>query len=133
MHQFKDKAAKAAQNGNKNDVFANTLGLLSYPVLMTADIMLYNATRIISLLFSIDIPVGEDQIQHCEIARDIIDHFNKQYNVNFNLPQPEVFESSRIMSLSDGTKKMSKSSQSQYSNITIIGTAFFIDIITRSS
>ena len=51
MHQFKDKAAKAAQNGNKNDVFANTLGLLSYPVLMTADIMLYNATRIISLHF----------------------------------------------------------------------------------
>ena len=51
MHQFKDKAAKAAQNGNKNDVFANTLGLLSYPVLMTADIMLYNATRIISIQF----------------------------------------------------------------------------------
>ena len=51
MHQFKDKAAKAAQNGNKNDVFANTLGLLSYPVLMTADIMLYNATRIISIHF----------------------------------------------------------------------------------
>ena len=51
MHQFKDKAAKAAQNGNKNDVFANTLGLLSYPVLMTADIMLYNATRILLIHF----------------------------------------------------------------------------------
>ena len=49
MHQFKDKAAKASQNGNKNDVFANTLGLLSYPVLSTADIMLDNATRILSI------------------------------------------------------------------------------------
>lgn len=72
----------------------------------------------------IDVPVGEDQVQHCEIARDIIDHFNQQYNVNFNLPEAEVFEGSRIMSLSDGTKKMSKSSQSQYSNISIIGLNF---------
>lgn len=46
MHQFKDKAAKAMKEGNKNDVFSNTLGLLSYPVLMTSDIMIYNATRI---------------------------------------------------------------------------------------
>lgn len=71
--------------------------------------------------FSVDVPVGDDQVQHVELARDIIDHFNHQYNVNFNLPQAEVFEGSRIMSLSDGTKKMSKSSQSQYSNISIIG------------
>ncbi|KAK8803981.1 hypothetical protein WA171_000074 [Blastocystis sp. BT1] len=111
MHQFKDKTAKAAQSGNKDDVFANPMGLLSYPVLMTADIMMYNATHV---------PVGEDQIQHVEIARDIIDHFNHKYNLGFNLPVPEVFEGKRIMSLSDGTKKMSKSSQSQYSNISII-------------
>lgn len=65
--------------------------------------------------------MGEDQVQHCEVARDIIDHFNQQYSVNFNLPEAEVFEGSRIMSLTDGTKKMSKSSQSQYSNISIIG------------
>lgn len=121
MHQFKDKAAKAMKEGNKNDVFSNTLGLLSYPVLMTSDIMIYNATRIFDYTCWLDVPVGEDQVQHCEIARDIIDHFNHQYNVNFNLPQAEVFEGSRIMSLSDGTKKMSKSSQSQYSNISIIG------------
>ena len=112
MHQFKDKTAKAAQSGNKDDVFANPMGLLSYPVLMTEDIMMYNATHV---------PVGEDQIQHVEIARDIIDHFNHKYNLGFNLPVPEVFEGKRIMSLSDGTKKMSKSSQSQYSNISIIG------------
>ena len=112
MHQFKDKATKAKQNGNKDDVFANPLGLLSYPVLMAADIMIYNATHI---------PVGEDQTQHVEVTRDIIDHFNHKYKVNFNLPVAEVFEAKRVMSLSDGTKKMSKSSQSQYSNISIIG------------
>lgn len=120
MHQFKDKAAKAKQKGNKDDVFANPLGLLSYPVLMAADIMLYNATHV---------PVGEDQIQHVEVTRDIIDHFNHKYNVNFNLPVPEVFEAKRVMSLSDGTKKMSKSSQSQYSNISIIGTLLLWDSI----
>ncbi len=72
-------------------------------------------------LFSVDVPVGDDQIQHVEIARDIINRFNLRYDVHFNLPQAEVFEGSRIMSLADGTKKMSKSSQSQYSNISIIG------------
>lgn len=112
MHQFKEKAARAVEKGRKEDVFANTLGLLSYPVLMAADIMMYNATHV---------PVGEDQIQHVEIARDIIDHFNRKYNVNFNLPVAEVFDAKRIMSLSDGTKKMSKSAQSQFSNISIIG------------
>ena len=71
--------------------------------------------------FNVDVPVGDDQIQHVEIARDIINRFNLRYNVHFNLPQAEVFEGSRIMSLADGTKKMSKSSQSQYSNISIIG------------
>ena len=115
MHQFKEKAARATAKGRKEDVFANTLGLLSYPVLMAADIMMYNATHV---------PVGEDQIQHVEIARDIIDHFNHKYNVNFNLPVAEVFAAKRIMSLSDGTKKMSKSAQSQFSNITIIGMFF---------
>ena len=64
--------------------------------------------------------MGDDQIQHVEIARDIINRFNLRYDVHFNLPQAEVFEGSRIMSLADGTKKMSKSSQSQYSNISII-------------
>lgn len=113
MHQFKEKTARAMAKGRKEDVFANILGLLSYPVLMAADIMMYNATHV---------PVGEDQIQHVEIARDIIDHFNHKYNVNFNLPIAEVFEAKRIMSLSDGTKKMSKSAQSQFSNISIIGT-----------
>ncbi|CBK24694.2 uncharacterized protein [Blastocystis hominis] len=108
MHQFKDKIAKL---GSKADAFASPLGLLSYPVLMTADIMMYNATHV---------PVGEDQIQHVEVARDIIDHFNRKYNVHFNLPEPEVFVGRRIMSLSDGKKKMSKSSQTQFSNISII-------------
>ena len=55
--------------------------------------------------------MGDDQIQHVEIARDIINRFNLRYDVHFNLPQAEVFEGSRIMSLADGTKKMSKSSQ----------------------
>ena len=108
MHQFKDKVAKS---GSKAEAFSNPLGLLSYPVLMTADIMMYNATHV---------PVGDDQIQHVEVARDIIDHFNRKYNVRFNLPEPEVFVGRRIMSLSDGTKKMSKSSHSQFSNISII-------------
>ena len=93
MHQFKDKIAKL---GSKADAFASPLGLLSYPVLMTADIMMYNATHV---------PVGEDQIQHVEVARDIIDHFNRKYDVHFNLPEPEVFVGRRIMSLSDGKRR----------------------------
>ena len=75
--------------------------------------------------------MGDDQLQHVEIARDIINRFNQRYNVNFNLPQAEICEGSRIMSLGDGTKKMSKSAQTQYSNITIIGAPLGVCLTRR--
>lgn len=104
MTQFKDKAGKHRENAN--------LGLYSYPVLMAADILLYKATHV---------PVGEDQKQHVEIARDIAGAFNRRYGVDFfPLPEPQILgEATRVMSLRDGTKKMSKSDESEYSRINL--------------
>lgn len=102
MTQFKDKAGKNAQNAS--------LGLFGYPALMAADILLYHATHV---------PVGEDQKQHLELTRDIAAKFNHDYGTEF-FPQPEpVIEgaATRVMSLRDGTKKMSKSDPSDMSRI----------------
>ena len=102
MTQFKDKAGKNRENAS--------VGLYTYPILMAADIMLYKASHV---------PVGDDQKQHLELARDIAHKFNTDYNIDFFvLPEP-LFnsDSTRIMSLRDGTKKMSKSDTSDYSRI----------------
>jgi tryptophanyl-tRNA synthetase len=102
MTQFKEKA------GKQRDMAS--LGLYSYPVLMAADILAYKATHV---------PVGEDQKQHLELARDIAGAFNRRYDVEFfPLPEPQIFgAATRVMSLRDGTKKMSKSDTSEYSRI----------------
>jgi tryptophanyl-tRNA synthetase len=102
MTQFKEKAGKHRENAG--------LGLYAYPVLMAADILLYKATHV---------PVGEDQKQHLELARDIAGAFNRRYEREFfPLPEPQIFgTATRVMSLRDGTKKMSKSDTSDYSRI----------------
>ena len=102
MTQFKDKAGKHRENAG--------LGLYSYPVLQAADILLYHATHV---------PVGEDQKQHLELARDIAGAFNRHVGKDyFTLPEPQIFgHATRVMSLRDGTKKMSKSDESDYSLI----------------
>ena len=113
MTQFKDKAGK-------NQETANT-GLFTYPVLMAADILLYNADVV---------PVGEDQKQHIELARDIAGALNREYNKEIlKVPEPLIKDSaSRIMSLRDGTKKMSKSDPSDQSRINLHDSA---DIIAQ--
>lgn len=95
MTQFKEKSSKL----NEKKI---GLGLFTYPVLMAADIILYDAKKV---------PVGEDQKQHVELARDLVIRFNHQYKQDvFVLPEPVISSSgARIMSLSDPTKKMSKS------------------------
>jgi len=94
MTQFKDKASKMKES-------AIGLGLFAYPVLMASDIVLYDATTI---------PVGEDQIQHVEITRDLVNRFNNRYGDILVMPKAEVRKvGKRIMSLSDPTVKMSKS------------------------
>ncbi|MBQ6493878.1 MAG: tryptophan--tRNA ligase [Erysipelotrichaceae bacterium] len=95
MTQFKDKSAK----GEKN----MTAGLYTYPCLMAADILLYNANYV---------PVGEDQKQHVELTRDIAQRFNNRYGETFVVPEPLIAKvGARIMSLSDPSKKMSKSDE----------------------
>lgn len=94
MTQFKDKSQKLKQE-------AIGLGLFAYPVLMAADIVLYDARRI---------PVGEDQVQHVELTRDLVKRFNNRYGDVLVMPKAEIVKvGKRIMSLSDPTKKMSKS------------------------
>ena len=102
MTQFKDKAGKNKENAS--------IGLYTYPILMAADILLYSTSHV---------PVGDDQKQHLELARDIAHKFNTDYDTDiFRLPEPLMNKSStRIMSLRDGTKKMSKSDISEYSRI----------------
>ena len=96
MIQFKDKAGKHQESA--------TVGLYDYPVLMAADILLYN-TEVV--------PVGEDQKQHVELARDLARRFNKEYAEVFKIPEAVVRkEGARVMSLQDPTKKMSKSDES---------------------
>src|SRR2546423_3309046 len=102
MTQFKEKAGKHRDMAG--------LGLYAYPVLMAADILVYKATHV---------PVGDDQKQHLELARDIAGAFNRRYGREFfPLPEPQIFgAATRVMSLRDGTKKMSKSDSSDYSRI----------------
>jgi len=105
MTQFKEKAGKDKEKAS--------IGLYSYPVLMAADILLYDATHV---------PVGDDQKQHLELCRDIAQKFNNDFKVNnfFISPEPLIQkEFSRIMSLKDGTKKMSKSELSDLSRINL--------------
>ncbi len=104
MIQFKDKAGKNTENAS--------LGLLAYPALMAADILLYHATHV---------PVGEDQKQHIELTRDIAAKFNHDYGVDFFPLTEPVIEgvATRVMSLRDGTKKMSKSDPSDMSRINL--------------
>ena len=104
MTQFKDKAGK-----NREQALA---GLYVYPVLQAADILAYRATHV---------PVGEDQKQHIELARDIAGAFNRKYDTEFfPLPEPMIMgEATRIMSLRDGRKKMSSSDSSDYARINL--------------
>ena len=116
MTQFKEKA------GKQRDLAG--LGLYAYPVLMAADILGYKATHV---------PVGEDQKQHLELARDIAGAFNRRYEVDFfPLPEPQIFgEATRVMSLRDGSKKMSKSDTSDYSRINMTDDADAIALKIR--
>ncbi|MBM3732307.1 MAG: tryptophan--tRNA ligase [Acidimicrobiia bacterium] len=102
MTQFKEKAGKDKENA--------AVGLFAYPVLMAADILAYKATHV---------PVGEDQKQHLELARDIAQKFNNDFGVSFfPVVEPMIFgQAARVMSLRDGSKKMSKSDASDYSRI----------------
>ena len=105
MTQFKEKAGKDKEKAS--------VGLYSYPVLMAADILLYDATHV---------PVGDDQKQHLELCRDIAQRFNNDFEVIdfFKIPEPLIQEKfSRIMSLKDGLKKMSKSDVSDLSRINL--------------
>jgi tryptophanyl-tRNA synthetase len=105
MTQFKEKAGSNKEKAS--------VGLYSYPTLMAADILLYRATHV---------PVGEDQKQHLELCRDIALKFNNDFNCKdfFTLPEPIITkEVARIMSLKDGTKKMSKSDESEASRINL--------------
>jgi tryptophanyl-tRNA synthetase len=108
MIQFKEKAVKQGENVS--------VGLLDYPVLMAADILLYNADRV---------PVGEDQKQHLELTRDIVvrinDKFGTRKNPVLKMPEPMIRqEGARVMSLTDGTSKMSKSDPSDMSRINLL-------------
>jgi len=118
MTQFKDKAGK-----NKDSV---GLGLYSYPVLMAADILIYQATHV---------PVGEDQKQHLELARDLAQTFNRQFGQEyFPLPEPQIMgPATRVMSLRDGSKKMSKSDLSDYSRINMTDDADTIALKIRKA
>ena len=104
MTQFKDKAGKDKEKAS--------VGLYIYPNLMAADILLYKATHV---------PVGADQKQHLELCRDIAQKFNSDFKKDlFPIPEPLILENiSRVMSLRDGTKKMSKSEESDYSRINL--------------
>ena len=105
MTQFKEKAGKDKEKAS--------VGLYSYPVLMAADILLYDSTHV---------PVGDDQKQHLELCRDIAQKFNNDFEVEnfFKIPEPLIQkEFYRIMSLKDGTKKMSKSELSDLSRINL--------------
>lgn len=107
MTQYKEKAVKQGENVGA--------GLLIYPVLMAADILLYQADKV---------PVGEDQKQHLELTRDIVNRFNHQFAKDqpvLKLPDPMIRkEGARVMSLTDGTRKMSKSDPSELSRINLL-------------
>ncbi len=113
MTQWKDKSGKNAE--------ASSLGLFAYPALMAADILIYHATHV---------PVGDDQKQHLELARDIAAKFNHDYGVDFFPITEPVIEgaATRVMNLQDGTKKMSKSDPSEKTRINMTDDA---DTIAR--
>jgi len=105
MTQFKEKSGKHKERAS--------VGLYTYPVLMAADILVYKATHV---------PVGEDQRQHLELTRDIAQKFNNDFGVPDFFPSPEPVitgAATRVMSLRDGTKKMSKTDESDYSRINL--------------
>lgn len=103
MTQFKDKAGKNTEGVG--------MGLFDYPVLMAADILLYD-TQVV--------PVGEDQLQHIELTRTLANRFNKKFSETFVVPEPFITkEGMRIMGLDDPTKKMSKSAASEYNYIAL--------------
>jgi len=108
MTQFKEKAGKNRENA--------TVGLYAYPTLMAADILAYKATHV---------PVGDDQKQHLELTRDIAQAFNAMFGEDFfPLPEPQILgTATRVMSLRDGSAKMSKSDPSEYSRITLFDDA----------
>jgi tryptophanyl-tRNA synthetase len=121
MTQFKEKAGKDRENAS--------VGLFAYPTLMAADILVYRATHV---------PVGEDQKQHLELSRDIAQKFNNDFaesiavhghgEAYFPLPEPLITgPATRVMSLRDGTKKMSKSDPSEYSRINLTDDADTIE------
>ncbi len=118
MTQFKEKAGKHRENAS--------VGLYVYPTLMAADILVYKATHV---------PVGEDQKQHLELTRDIAQAFNSTYGVDyFPLTEPLILgEATRVMSLRDGTKKMSKSDPSDYSRINLTDNAEEIALKIRKA
>jgi tryptophanyl-tRNA synthetase len=118
MTQFKEKAGKDRENAS--------VGLYTYPVLMAADILAYRATHV---------PVGEDQKQHLELARDIAQKFNNDYGANCLVPPEPVIggPAARVMSLRDGTKKMSKSDPSDYSRINMTDDADTIALKFRKA
>lgn len=104
MTQFKDKSAKHPENINA--------GLFTYPSLMAADILVYQADMV---------PVGEDQKQHLELARDVAGRFNNVYGNTFRIPEPYIGkQGARIMSLADPTRKMSKSDENQNATVSIL-------------
>ena len=104
MTQFKDKSAKHADNVNA--------GLFTYPVLMAADILLYQADLV---------PVGIDQKQHIELTRDVAERFNAVYSDTFTIPEPYMPKTgTKIMSLQDPTKKMSKSDENENATVRIL-------------
>ncbi|MFA9262278.1 MAG: tryptophan--tRNA ligase [Undibacterium sp.] len=104
MTQFKDKAQSSG-------VDTSGVGLFDYPVLMAADILLYDTATV---------PVGEDQKQHVELTRDLAERFNKRFGETFVVPEPLIQrEGARIMGLDDPTKKMSKSAASEYNYIAL--------------
>ncbi|HEX2590689.1 MAG TPA: tryptophan--tRNA ligase [Rhizomicrobium sp.] len=109
MTQFKEKSGKHKER--------SSVGLYTYPVLMAADILVYKATHV---------PVGEDQKQHLELARDVAQKFNNDYGVPGYFPQPEPVitgAATRVMSLRDGLKKMSKTDESDNSRINLTDSA----------
>lgn len=101
MTQFKDKAKQHQENVNA--------GLLNYPILQAADILLYKASLV---------PVGEDQVQHLELSRDLARRFNYLFGETFPEPQPHLTRAARVMALNDPTRKMSKSIPGSYVALT---------------
>ena len=118
MTQFKEKAGKSHENAS--------VGLFAYPDLMAADILLYKATHV---------PVGEDQKQHLELTRDIAQKFNNDFGTDlFPIVEPLIFgPATRVMSLRDGTNKMSKSDPSDYSRINMTDDADLIALKIRKA